>query len=327
MNYNNGGPIISYGGKDNKNPRPIKWNHVLFIVIIITIVVMHIFDVLFYKNVEELLKTSMNDKESYSDELTNDEFEDDEKNDEYEKVKEQWEDIEYYYFDYVSDNVVLISNILHGMPKEEIQGNGHFNESKRNLTKKLEAQIEYAKNTPDKIYLFVYENSSLLQIEMNKKDFDIKELSDVMLDRMHSFNTDMFADLYNGVKDYYTKNAKDSMLSSANAMNRYKLSYNEKTQNVEYFISDYYRQTSINLSTNLIDEETIKNESIEFLECLYNYFFAIRGQDFKSRELKEFFMGQIWYCPIYQKGVPFEELNEIEKQNIKIIKEEIERRK
>lgn len=63
------------------------------------------------------------------------------------------------------------------------------------------------------------------------------------------------------------------------------------------------------------------------LNIAYNEIFARHGHDFQSQSLKEHFNNQIWYKPVAGKQVTLEELNEIEKENARIIKQEIEERK
>ena len=63
------------------------------------------------------------------------------------------------------------------------------------------------------------------------------------------------------------------------------------------------------------------------LNIAYNEIFARHGHDFQSKDLKEHFNNMLWYNPIEGKKVSLEELNDVEKENVRIIKEEIDARK
>ena len=63
------------------------------------------------------------------------------------------------------------------------------------------------------------------------------------------------------------------------------------------------------------------------LNIAYNEIFARHGHDFKSENLKEYFSEKVWYHPIEGKQVTIEELNDIERENARIIKEEIASRR
>lgn len=63
------------------------------------------------------------------------------------------------------------------------------------------------------------------------------------------------------------------------------------------------------------------------LNIAYNEIFARHGHDFVSKELKEHFTNMLWYIPVEGKKVTLEELNDVEKENVRIIKEEIDERK
>ena len=67
-------------------------------------------------------------------------------------------------------------------------------------------------------------------------------------------------------------------------------------------------------------KEDIQDMSKETLNKAYNEIFARHGHDFKNKELKEYFEKMIWYEPIENKIVTFEELNEIERENANLIK-------
>ena len=76
-----------------------------------------------------------------------------------------------------------------------------------------------------------------------------------------------------------------------------------------------------------IAKSDIENFSLDELNKAYNEIFARHGHDFTNKELKNFFWGMIWYTPISGKTVSLDELNEVEKYNLNIIKEVIAEKK
>lgn len=80
-------------------------------------------------------------------------------------------------------------------------------------------------------------------------------------------------------------------------------------------------------SIRQISKEEIQNFSVDELNKAYNEIFARYGHDFKSTELKEYFNGLSWYTPITNKSVSLEELSEIERYNLDIIKSVIDEKK
>ena len=73
--------------------------------------------------------------------------------------------------------------------------------------------------------------------------------------------------------------------------------------------------------------ESLNHLSNNELNIAYNEIFARHGHDFQSKDLKEHFSNMLWYKSIDGKQVTIEELNDVEKENVRIIKDEIEKRK
>ena len=73
-----------------------------------------------------------------------------------------------------------------------------------------------------------------------------------------------------------------------------------------------------------LDDFDIQNMSKEELNYAYNEIFARHGQDFKNSKYKEYFSNICWYSPIENKNVTLDELSEIEKYNVKFLKEKID---
>lgn len=76
-----------------------------------------------------------------------------------------------------------------------------------------------------------------------------------------------------------------------------------------------------------ITKSDIENFSLDELNKAYNEIFARHGHDFTNKKLKDFFWGMIWYTPISGKTVSLDELSEVEKYNLNIIKEVIAEKK
>lgn len=80
-------------------------------------------------------------------------------------------------------------------------------------------------------------------------------------------------------------------------------------------------------NTRKIEKSEIQDLSLDDLNRAYNEIFARHGHDFKSKELNEYFELCSWYTPIANKSVTLEELNEIERYNLDIIKNLINEKK
>ena len=80
-------------------------------------------------------------------------------------------------------------------------------------------------------------------------------------------------------------------------------------------------------ATRKLEKSELQNLSLDELNKAYNEIFARHGHEFKGAELKEYFNNLYWYNPIPNKTVSLEELNEIEKYNLDIIKSVISEKK
>ncbi|MBR4111357.1 MAG: YARHG domain-containing protein [Clostridia bacterium] len=80
-------------------------------------------------------------------------------------------------------------------------------------------------------------------------------------------------------------------------------------------------------SVRKIEKSEIQNLSLDELNKAYNEIFARHGHSFNNKELKEYFENQSWYYPVEGKTVSLEELNEIERENLNIIKNVIDEKK
>ena len=73
-----------------------------------------------------------------------------------------------------------------------------------------------------------------------------------------------------------------------------------------------------------ITSADISGLSKDELNKAYNEIFARYGHDFKSQDLKDYFLSTSWYTPITGKTVSMEELTDIERKNVSIIKNRID---
>ena len=88
--------------------------------------------------------------------------------------------------------------------------------------------------------------------------------------------------------------------------------------------NDFYL---IDSHKELVTPEMLRGLTIDELNIAYNEIFARHGHDFKSLDLREYFIGCLWYRPVYGRTVSTAELSEIENQNLNIIRNEINIRK
>lgn len=100
-----------------------------------------------------------------------------------------------------------------------------------------------------------------------------------------------------------------------------------ETQNSEQKIYNLNTYIISESATRKLEKSEIQNLSLDELNKAYNEIFARHGHEFKGAELKEYFSNQSWYNPIPNKTVTLEELNEIEKYNLDIIKSVIAEKK
>lgn len=80
-------------------------------------------------------------------------------------------------------------------------------------------------------------------------------------------------------------------------------------------------------STRKLEKSEIQDLTSDELNKAYNEIFARHGHEFKNTELREYFEMCPWYTPIAGKTVTLEDLTEIERYNIEIIKSVINDKK
>lgn len=80
-------------------------------------------------------------------------------------------------------------------------------------------------------------------------------------------------------------------------------------------------------STRKLEKSEIQDLTNDELNKAYNEIFARHGHEFKNKELREYFDLCPWYEPIANKSVSLEELSEVERYNIDIIRSVINDKK
>lgn len=279
----------------------------------------------FYKNYSKIaiFKRYLTDENIYTDE--------------YENSKKIWCSSSSWYFDYVTDNLIVIARDMDRIQNLEnidrTYGEWEYYTNKL-YQKRLDAEIEYTKNRDD-IVNVLFLSDGLLKMEIPKDEFDIEELAEVMTKELYDYESE---EMYGGgylssyvIKDEYLKLKKPNTFVAFEYDNDFSMLYDIYEECVEYnkygYINGEWNHYETQLSKNILTPYYLEYEDDATLEVLYNYFFAIHGHDFKNESLRKIFMGEKWYCPIYNKSVSIEELNEIERQNLEMIKNEINSRK
>lgn len=104
-----------------------------------------------------------------------------------------------------------------------------------------------------------------------------------------------------------------------------------ETLGVDYLVYDYnytdldrYRfRYILESDSELLKNEEVNKLKLEELNLAYNEIFARHGHDFFTKDLRAHFGTMLWYKPIAGKTASLEELSEIEKQNLELIKNRI----
>ncbi|MBQ8298726.1 MAG: YARHG domain-containing protein [Clostridia bacterium] len=182
---------------------------------------------------------------------------------------------------------------------------------------KLAAEKEYALVNPDKMYILgLYSDSSSaysVKVELDKEEFEK--------------NKNAILKTYSPYWMYDWEG--DSQIVSEEVLKELGIKYVYSGGNTYY---TGYEDNDLNLylldsDTEILTSEQLVKLTSEELNFAYNEIFARHGHDFKNKELKEYFAGQIWYRPVSGRSVSIDSLSEIERENIAIIKEEINLRK
>lgn len=250
------------------------------------------------------------------------------------------ENAEYYY---IKDNLLIYLNDFYGAYFETLENyllnKGELsvkdntdglskeektkNETLKALKNKIENLVEYSKNTPDTMHIFgiaIYNQSNMdvFKLECDKNKF------------YNNMENDLCKQLVKSGSIYYNVGTEE--FSDKYSIISFGRSYIDDEGNIDYdndycYSGDYYYLGNINSNTKIIETKDIKYYDQIWLNLAYNEIFARYGHDFSSKIFKDAFSASLWYLPTYGKTVSLEELNDIEKQNITILKEEIEKKK
>ena len=185
---------------------------------------------------------------------------------------------------------------------------------------KIAAEKEYALLNPDKMYIlgFFAESdyfANSVKVEMDKDEFEKNK--DAILKTFEPYFT-----WYDG---------SEKGIVSMNVLNELGIKYvysgpyyyypnrdNSDMENAFYLIDSH---------EELVTPEILRGLTIDELNIAYNEIFARHGHDFKNNDLREYFIGCLWYRPVYGRTVSTAELSKIENQNLNIIRNEINIRK
>lgn len=201
----------------------------------------------------------------------------------------------------------------------------------KSILERIEAEKEYSKKQPNTMTVMLIDISNWRDINENIRywaNISRCELSKKLYD----------SEFKEGLLRCYrvSSGASGGIVASSDADSFFE-SFNEENGNIQFS----YKQIELrrndvtgdllsdnssvipNSSTELISNSTLASLGKDELNKAYNEIFARHGHDFTTASLREYFMGLYWYKPIYKKSVSIDELNDIEKQNIEIIKKKI----
>ncbi len=200
----------------------------------------------------------------------------------------------------------------------------------KSILERIEAEKEYSKKQPNTMTVMLIDISNWRDINKNIRywaNISRCELSKKLYD----------SEFKEGLLRCYRVSSHASNEIAASDADSFFESFNEKNGNIQFS----YKQIELrrndvtgnllsdnssiipNSSTELISNSTLASLGKDELNKAYNEIFARHGHDFTTASLREYFMGLYWYKPVYKKSVSIDELNDIEKQNIEIIKKKI----
>lgn len=175
--------------------------------------------------------------------------------------------------------------------------------------------VEYSKNTPDTMHVLGIniDNFSLysFKIECEKNKFH-DSLEQTLINELKRA---IFLFKYFYYENRYDLNIEDEVLSFDECY-----FYNNENEIYNYCFPNSNKKV-------LMKKDFIDYYDHEFYNLAYNEIFARHGHDFKNKDLRNEFIAKMWYLPTCGKTVSLEELNDIERQNVEILKNKIEQEK
>lgn len=241
--------------------------------------------------------------------------------------------IEYIEYGFSTENLYYeINNSINSYGNTH-EGDENYQNFQKKITnqviksakEKVEAYKKIAINNPEKFYILylncsVYGSDNLctdIYEYVTTTDITNKpKVMDYLLDCYRYYNLAFFGSAMNYAGFAYNKTTDDG--SSI---------YDSFEKNI------YTEKYNLNM-TILPDSSTRKLEKSEMQELTndelnkaYNEIFARHGHEFKNKALREYFELCPWYEPIANKSVSIEELSEVERYNIDIIRSVINDKK
>lgn len=257
-----------------------------------------------------------------------------------------------YYFinDYMLDRIHFVENNLFMFYNDDFYVIEEYKTKVQEwLNGRVNAERVYAQAHPDKqVFFYAYSNTSyegeypnnfdvdninILRIEMPKKLYDESVWDEILNIIRHPYYDDETGEEYYWISENEMMSKKIINLFHTNYAENKDIDIITGTAKI-YYQYQYSYGTSwnkINHDTFFIlpsDERILSEEDLigldkETLNIAYNEIFARYGHDFTNKELRNYFMGQLWYARIPEKHVATEELNDIEKTNLVMISNKI----
>ncbi len=214
----------------------------------------------------------------------------------------------------------IMDNLLLSCYKYVSDNASSPNYYRQSVEDKIASAKEYALLNPNKMYILglqseddYYANS--VKVEMDKDEFEKNK--DAIL---KTFKPDWmwYGDEEDGIVSVNVLNELGIKYVYSGPYYYYPNRDNSDMEN-DFYLIDSHKE--------LVTPEMLRGLTIDELNIAYNEIFARHGHDFKSLDLREYFIGCLWYRPVYGRTVSTAELSEIENQNLNIIRNEINIRK
>lgn len=209
-------------------------------------------------------------------------------------------------YGYLTENIFLDESLYEKhFDNEELI----INISEKRLNEKVTSMKEYLKDDIENMYIInvnsMVNHSVLFIIQIPKKGFESHK--EFILNTL----TNKFTQ-YNPVNETFWE-----FTELKNMGFEYKIHHDSMYvfEDGEYSDSYLSYRTGSDLSKELLNSDDLKYYDLNKLNEAYNEIFAYHGHDFKNENLRDYFLGKIWYKPIKGKVVSVDELSEIENQN------------
>lgn len=172
------------------------------------------------------------------------------------------------------------------------------------VNEKLDAEIEYAKANKEKFFIAkmtVYDSAC----DYDKVEFDLQDYE--------KNKNDILKRIYRYVDEPFARKSELEELGIDYVL--CETGYMDVVHNRQRCILDS--------AERILTNEEVNKINLESLNLAYNEIFARYGHDFVTKNLRAYFGTKIWYKPIAGKTVSLEELTDIEKYNLELIRNRI----